>query len=246
MARAREPAMNARCQKARKKRPLTAYNLFLSKFMRSQCIASVEDAQKALKAGAKLWSKMSCSEKRKYGRQQPKMWSEYRVAMANYRAQLQTFKAPPRPFAAFLKDYYYSGRFVTRLEGETGRDIISRLSKSASSAWHHLQPSQRYEYTSNFQAQYREHKRSLSGSDELSINDITGKSLQLLGPGQKSPDFSPETELESPEIQLEASTVCNSNTRPKPILRKFSKFGRRGRGASKKTLRFSEDNQHLG
>jgi hypothetical protein len=212
--------------------------------MRTQCIKSVEDAQKALKAGAKLWSQMSCAEKKKYNRQSLKMRVKYEEALTNYRFQLKEFKQPPRPFAAFLKDYYYSGQFKACSDGEKGRDLISRLSKSASVAWHNLQPSQRLGYTRHFQAQYQEYKVRMGSKGEqlADLGKAQSSVPQTLTLPACSVFSSPEgRHLGQPGFGPKLSYASSPIPKPVSII-KSGRIGRSRGRTVKKYLRFSDEN----
>lgn len=249
----------------RPKRAPTGYNIFMKKFMKSQCISSREDAKNAIKAGAKLWSKMSGSEKEKYGKQSTRYRAKYEAEMSDYRRQLQAFKAPPRPFAAFCKDYYNGGQF--ELAPGDSENVISQLSRCASVAWHNLQPSQRHEYTRRFQSDYQDHKTRLSGGTVLLNAEAGSPSPPVLTPqiqaNRSAPSASARGNVQRVQPQEAAPTPSTSSRSAAqknihldsapavaPVLtdqrlqRKSARLQAR-RKSVKKTLRFSGDNDLL-
>jgi len=242
------PTNSANARRPQKpKRAPTGYNIFMKKFMKSQCISSREDAKNAIKAGAKLWSKMSGSEKEKYGKQSTRYRAKYQAEMLDYRRQLQAFKPPPRPFAAFLKDYYNEGQ----LELGPG-NLVTRLSRSASTAWHNLQPNQRQEYTQRFRSEYQDHKTRLSGGTVL-LNPETRSPPTLaaqIQANRSAPSTStrssvqprPQDPARQREFRLDTTPIVPPVLTDQRPLRKSARLDSR-RKSLKKTLRFSGDNQ---
>ncbi|CAG7717697.1 unnamed protein product [Allacma fusca] len=196
----------------RPKRAPTGYNIFMKKFMKSQCITSRDDAKNAIKAGAKLWGKMSGPEKEKYGKQSTKYRVQHEAEMSNYRRQLQAFKAPPRPFIAFLQDYYNGGQFE---QPGDRRNIVSELGRSASVAWHNLKPNQRLEYTRHFQTQYQDHKLRLSGGTVLLDvqNSPTPTLAVQVEPNRSLPSTSTRKTLEPQGPRASARNMSQRNPR---------------------------------